>query len=76
MSNVSIAAPLANSDEATYIVQGESCASAVEFICGDDTAPPVRHVVIEVKTESGKTVRVVIPNSQQDAVVYIDGDLV
>lgn len=76
MSNLSITAPLVNSDEASYIIQGESCASAVEFICGDDTGPQVRQVVIEVKTESGKTVRVVIPKSRQDAVVYIDGDLI
>ncbi|MDB5911191.1 MAG: hypothetical protein JWP34_5308 [Massilia sp.] len=77
MSNISIEAPLVNGSAMTYIVQGESCAQAVEFITGDDMRPPVRHVVIEVLTASGKAVRVVIPNSATDtAIVQIDDELV
>jgi hypothetical protein len=77
MSNISIEAPLVNGSAMTYISQGESCAQAVEFVAGDDTGPPVRHVVVEVLTESGKAVRIVIPNSATDtAIVQIDGELV
>lgn len=76
MGNVSITAPLVNSSEATYITPDDSCAAAVEFICGDDTGAPVRHVVIEVKTASGKVVSVIIPNGAGEAVVYIDDGLV
>jgi len=76
MGNVAIYAPLVNNSQLTYVTGDDSSASAVEFVCGDDTGAPVRHLVIEVQTESGKQVRIFIPNDRSNAVAYIDGDLV
>jgi hypothetical protein len=77
MSNISIEASLVDGSAMTYVLQGDSCAAATEIITGDDLRPPARHVVIEVTTESGKLVRLVIPNDVRNtAVVQIDGELV
>jgi hypothetical protein len=77
MSNISIEASLVDGSAMTYVAQGDSCAEAAEIITGDDLRPPARHVVIEVRTETGKTVRVVIPNDvRSNAIVQIDGELV
>lgn len=76
MGNVSITAPLVNNSQYTYVTEDDSSAAAVEFVCGDDTGAPVRHLVIKVQTASGKRVRVIIPNDTSNAVVYIDDELV
>jgi hypothetical protein len=76
MSNISITAPLVNNSQMTYITPDDSCLAAVDFICGDDTGAPVRHVVIEVKTATGKTVRVFIPNDRSEAVVYVGDEII
>ena len=74
MSNISIEASLVDGSAMTYVARGDSCAEAAEIITGDDLRPPARYVAIEVTTESGKTVRVVIPNSATGtAIVQIDG---
>jgi hypothetical protein len=77
MSNISIEASLVDGSAMTYIARGDSCAEAAEIITGDDLRPPARHVVIEVATESGRIVQVVIPNDVRSAaIVRIDGELV
>jgi hypothetical protein len=77
MSNISIGASLVDGSAMTYVAQGSSCAEAAEIITGDDLRPPARNVVIEVTTESGRVVQVVIPNDvRSTAIVRIDGELV
>lgn len=77
MSNISISAPQVNSSQFSFISEGDTCKSAVEFVCGDNTGAPVQHVVIAVQTETGKTVRLVIPNSTTDtAAVFVDDELI
>ena len=55
---------------------GEACKHAVTFIAGDDLRPPPRSINITVKTESGKLVKLVIPNDLTNAIVMIDGEIV
>lgn len=76
MGNVSVYAPLVNSSQATLFTEDDSSEAIVESFFGNDTGAPVRHVVIEVQTASGKSVRVIIPNGSDEAVVYIGDDLV
>jgi len=77
MSNISIEAPLVDGSLMPYITQGESCDAAVQIVTGDDLRPAPRHLVIQVLTASGKTVKVIIPNSATDnAVVRIDGEII
>jgi len=77
MSNISIEAPLVDGSLMPYISKDDSCLQAVELIVGDDLRPPPRHVIIEILTASGKTVRVIVPNSGTDtAIVTIDGERV
>ena len=53
---------------------GQTCKYTVERIAGDDTGDPVLNVQINIKTRSGKSVAVVIPNDARDkAIVMIDG---
>lgn len=77
MSNVDISAPLVNGGLMPFIEFGEACKLAVELITGDDLRPPAKHIAIKVKTKSGKTVKLVIPNSLNDhAIVQIDGETI
>lgn len=79
MSNVDIVAPLIDGGLMPYTEYGDACKYAVELITGDDLRPPARNVTITVKTKSGKTVKVIIPNSvdvHDQAIVQIDGETV
>lgn len=77
MSNVIIEASLVNNDLMPIVNSTDNCKYAVKIIAGDDTGAPVQNLRIIVKTESGKTVRVTIPNSSNSsAIVQIDGDKV
>lgn len=73
MTNIEINAPLKNNDLMQIVDMGQTCAYAVERITGDDTGCPVQHVYINIKTRSGKSVEVVIPNdARNEAIVMID----
>jgi hypothetical protein len=79
MSNITIEAPLINNGLMTYIDYGEVCNNATELITGEDIMPPSRSVWITIKTKSGKTVKVIIPNStdiRDNAIVQIDGETI
>jgi len=77
MSNISISAPLVDGSLMPYINKGDSCLQAVELLTGDDLRPPASRVVIEIVTDSGKTVQVIIPNSNAgNAIVTVNGDRV
>jgi hypothetical protein len=77
LSNIEIDAPLVNGDLMPYHEKGESCRVAVETLIGDDFGAPPRNLNFTVHTESGKTVRLIIPYSNDDlAVVTIDGETI
>jgi len=74
MANLRIEAPLVDGSLMPYINEKDSCAKAVEFICGDDLRPPPRSVTISVQTQGGKSVVVNIPNDKNGHVrVTVDG---
>lgn len=74
MGNVTIAAPLVDGSQMTYITDDDSCKAAVEFVTGDDLRPPARSLNLTIQTKSGKTVEVIIPNDGKGtALVRIDG---
>lgn len=74
MSNIEISLPLVDGGYYELHTYGESCKLAVQTLFTDDCSPPPRHMVIEVKTESGKTVQVYIPYDHKYlASVKIDG---
>lgn len=73
MSNFKIDAPLVNGSSFPLHESGDSCASLVVTLLGDDLRPPPRSVIIEVITASGKTVNITIPNDTNSVVnVKID----
>ena len=76
MSNLTIEAPLVDGSLMPFFDDGEACKHAVTFIAGDDLRPPPRSINITVKTESGKLVKLVIPNDLTNAIVMIDGEIV
>lgn len=76
MSNLTIEAPLVNGSLMPFFDEGEACKHAVTFITGDDLRPPPRSVNIIVKTDSGKLVKLVIPNDLSKAIVMIDDEIV
>ena len=76
MSNIIIEAPLVDGSLMRFIDEGKVCKHAVKFIAGDDLRPPPRSVNIIIKTESGKLVKLVIPNGSSKAIVLIDGEMV
>lgn len=77
MSNIEIDAPLVNGSLRAFFDKGESCLHAVEFIVGDDLRPPPRSLHLTVHTESGKTVKLMIPYDHEgSAKVSIDGSIV
>ncbi len=74
MGNVTIAAPQVDGSLMTYITDADSCKAVVEFVTGDDLRPPARSLNLTFQTKSGKSVVVMIPNSDTGtAMVRIDG---
>lgn len=74
MSNIEVTLPAV--DGSLYYVHefGESCKLAIHTLYSDDFAAPPRNMVIEVKTNSGKSVKVFIPYDHEScASVQIDG---
>jgi hypothetical protein len=77
LSNIEIDAPLVNGGLMPYHDKGESCRRAVELLVGDDFGAPPRSLNFTVRTESGKTVKLVIPYDHNGkAKVLIDGDAI
>lgn len=77
MSNVEIDAPLVDGGLMSYHERGESCRLAVELLIGNDFGAPPRSLNFTVHTESGKTVKLVIPYDHAGlAKVMVDGEAV
>jgi hypothetical protein len=75
MSNIQVYLPAV--DGSLYPIHdlGESCKLAVQTLIGDDFAAPPRSLTIEVKTDSGRVVKVIVPYDHKDrAIVTIDGE--
>lgn len=53
---------------------GDPPSEMARLIFGDDTGPSVRNLIIEIVTDSGKTVRVAIPNDSSRVIIDIDGE--
>jgi hypothetical protein len=74
MSNIKLETALVDGSSIAYINANDSCEKFVEFITGDDIRPPVQKLEITIMTKSGKSIVVIIPNSDtSDAIVRIDG---
>lgn len=74
MSNIEVRLPLVDGSLYDLHTYGESCRLAVETLFTNDCSPPPRHMVIEVKTKSGKKVQVYIPYDHESlSTVRIDG---
>lgn len=72
MSNVKIYAGLVNGD-LMPIIEGKTSEEIVMAFTGDDTGAPPSSITIEVVTNNGSKVKILIPNSTADASVTIDG---
>ncbi|WP_088178438.1 hypothetical protein [Methylobacillus sp. MM3] len=72
MSNLEVYASLVNGDLYPMHEKGEACQLFVTNFLGDDIRPPPKSITIKIKTESGKAVRIVIPNDQSSTVVFVD----
>ena len=71
MSNIKIYASLIDGG-LMPLIENRSSSEIVKAFTGDDTGAPPTSVTIEVVTESGKKVRVYIPNSPALASVTVD----
>ena len=74
MSNIEVTLPAVDGSLYCPHEFGESCKLAIQTLISDDFAAPPRNMIIEVKTKSGKSVKVFIPYDHEDhATVRIDG---
>lgn len=74
MSNLDVYLPAVDGSQYWLHEKGESCKLAVHTLFSDDHAAPPIHMVIEVTTDSGKVVKVIIPYDHNGtASVQIDG---
>lgn len=77
MSNIEISLPTVDGGALYPHEFGESCKLAIHTLYSDDFAAPPKYMQIEIKTESGKIVKVFIPYSHTGkASVTIDGELI
>ena len=77
MSNIEVSLPCVDGSMLFPHEYGESCKLAVHTLYSDDYAAAPRSLNIEVKTESGKIVKVVIPYSHEEhTTVIIDGEII
>ena len=73
MSNLKIYLPAV--DGSAYVLQDEndSCKEAIHTLFTDDFAAPPRSMIIQITTQSGKIVKVLIPYDENElASVKID----
>lgn len=74
MSNIEVTLPAVDGSLYCPHEFGESCKLAIHTLYSDDFAAPPRNMIIEIKTKSGKTVKVFIPYDHEGhATVKIDG---
>lgn len=74
MSNISAYLPLVDGGIQDLVERGQPTRAVLDLLSDDFGAPP-RNLTIEIETDSGKKVRVVIPYSAKSkAAVFIDGD--
>ena len=77
MSNLEVSVPVVDGSAYYPHEFGESCKLAVETLLTDDFSAPPKYLQIEVRTESGKTVKVCIPYDHEGrASVSVDGEMV
>ncbi len=77
MSNIEVTLPAVDGSLYCPHEFGESCKFAVHTLFTDDFAAPPRQMVIEVKTDSGKSVKVFIPyDHDAHASVFVDGEAI
>ena len=74
MSNIEVTLPTVDGGALYPHEFGESCKLAIHTLYSDDFAAPPKYMQIEVKTDSGKTVKVLIPyDHTSKASVTVDG---
>jgi hypothetical protein len=76
MSNITAYLPLKNGGLLDLIDNGHTSKEAVHILYTDDIGVPPHSLNIEITTDSGKVVKVVIPYDNTKAIVMIDGDRV
>jgi hypothetical protein len=74
MSNISLYLPLVDGSLRYYIEETMPTIDVVNAITGDDYAAPPQSLTIEVKTESGKKVKVIIPYERKGKVIVMIDD--
>lgn len=73
MSNLKVYLPTVDGSNYSLQDEGDSCKDAIHTLFTDDFAAPPRSMIIQVKTASGKIVKVVIPyDDYEQASVKID----
>lgn len=75
MSNIASYFPLVNGDIWDLVEKGQPTRSFIHLV-NEDFGAPQRSLNIEITTDSGKVVKVVIPYDNTKAIVMIDGDRV
>ncbi|MQA40357.1 hypothetical protein [Rugamonas aquatica] len=74
VSNLEAYAPLVNGDVYPMHEVGEACRLFINRFLGDDLRPPPRSITLSITTESGRQVRIVVPNDLSSAVVFLDDE--
>lgn len=77
MSNLDVYLPAVDGSAYWLHERGESCKNAIHTLFSDDFAAPPRHMIIQIETESGKTVKVFIPyDNNMKASVQINDEII
>lgn len=77
MSNIEVSLPTVDGNALFPHEFGESCKLAIHALYSDDFAAPPKFMQLEIKTESGKVVKVIIPyDHESKASVTVDGEII
>ncbi len=76
MGNYTIHAGLVNGDLMPIAGEDKTSSDLVKAFTGEDTGAPPSSLTITVKTDSGKKVEIIFPNSGASAVVKIDNKMI
>jgi hypothetical protein len=74
MSNISVYLPLVDGGLLPVVDKGQSSKTTVQTLYSDDFEAPPHSLNIEITTDSGKLVKVIIPYDNSKAIVLVDGD--
>jgi hypothetical protein len=74
MSNLEVYAPLVNGSVHPMHEEGEACSLFISRFLGDDLRPPPTSISLNIRTESGQQVRIIIPNDLSSAVVFVNDE--